>query len=73
MKSNVINDRNEVYKVYSSSCTKCKFFNYDNFECKAFEGFIPDEILSGKNKHLKPLPDQGNDIVFEPIDKKTEK
>lgn len=37
--------------------------------CLAFpdiEG-IPNDILLGKNKHLKPLPNQKNDIVFEKI------
>ena len=33
--------------------------------CTAFLYGIPDKILSGKNLHLKPLKDQGNDIVFE--------
>jgi len=33
--------------------------------CKAFPEMIPDEIAYGDNLHLKPLSDQGNDIVFE--------
>ena len=33
--------------------------------CKAFLKGIPEEIAYGKNKHLVPLTNQGNDIVFE--------
>ena len=33
--------------------------------CKAFPEGIPAEIAYGDNLHLKPLPDQGNDKVFE--------
>ena len=33
--------------------------------CEAFPGGIPDEIAYGGNKHLRPIPGQGNDIVFE--------
>ena len=33
--------------------------------CSAFPDGIPDEIAYGKNLHLEPLSNQGNDIVFE--------
>jgi len=33
--------------------------------CKAFLKGIPVEIAYGNNRHLKPLKNQGNDIVFE--------
>ena len=33
--------------------------------CKAFSKGIPNEIAYGNNLHRKPLPDQGNDIIFE--------
>ncbi|KKM63590.1 hypothetical protein LCGC14_1509970 [marine sediment metagenome] len=33
--------------------------------CSAFLKGIPNEIAYGDNKHLKPLPNQENDIVFE--------
>jgi len=36
--------------------------------CSAFPDGIPDEIAYGDNKHLEPLPDQDNDIVFEKAD-----
>lgn len=64
MKENIIDDRNEIYRVYLSKCTLCEFFNYHKFNCKAFPNGIPKEILSGKNDHSKPLRDQSNDIVF---------
>lgn len=47
-------------------CFSCKHFNEETSTCKAFKGDIPDEILYGNNNHSKPLPDQDNDIVFEP-------
>jgi len=33
--------------------------------CEAFPDGIPDEISYGGNKHLEPLEDQKNDIVYE--------
>lgn len=33
--------------------------------CVAFPQGIPDEIAYGKNKHLKPLKNQTNTVVFE--------
>jgi len=50
-------------------CFKCKHSDPYSAGCKAFEN-IPEEILSGKNDHKKPLKDQKNKIVFEPIDGK---
>ena len=38
--------------------------DYQNV-CKAFPEGIPFEILIGDNKHLVPIKDQGNDLVFE--------
>ena len=46
-------------------CWKCKNYKKDG-ECLAFD-VIPDEILAGFNKHLKPLKDQKNDIIFKQI------
>ena len=46
-------------------CDHCKHFNpFEKSGCDAFED-IPDVILSGENKHDKPLPGQKNNIVFE--------
>jgi len=47
-------------------CLKCKHFAVNGIGCAAFPDGIPDEIQF-KNKHDKPLKNQGNDIVFEPI------
>ncbi len=47
-------------------CNICKNYMGD-LTCQAFPDGIPDEILSGNNDHSKPLPEQGNDIVFETI------
>jgi len=33
--------------------------------CKAFPKGIPTEIAYGDNRHLKPLKDQENNIIFE--------
>lgn len=49
---------------FLSSCSNCKNKYKNEPGCKAFD-VIPNEILSGENKHTKPLEDQSNDIVFE--------
>jgi len=46
-------------------CGRCKHDRGDG-TCKAFPEGIPEEILTGDNKHEKPLYGQGNNIVFEP-------
>lgn len=50
-------------------CFECKHFRVVETGCDAFPGGIPDEILE-KNKHSKPLKEQKNKIVFEPIEPK---
>ena len=50
-------------------CIRCKHFNFETSMCTAFPDEIPDEIIMGDNDHSKPLPDQENNIVFEPIEK----
>jgi hypothetical protein len=48
-------------------CIRCK--NYiDSGNCLAFPDGIPLEILRGEDVHEEPLPEQDNDIVFEPIE-----
>lgn len=47
-------------------CLFCKNYNWDG-TCNAFTK-IPLEISTGFNNHSKPLPNQENDIVFEPIE-----
>ena len=33
--------------------------------CEAFPDGIPEEIAYGNNKHLKVLPNQKNDVIYE--------
>jgi hypothetical protein len=51
-------------------CFKCKHFREIEGGCDAFPNGIPDQITIGDNNHSKPLPEQENDIIFEPIKKK---
>ncbi len=50
-----------------ASCLFCKNLA-KGWKCEAFPEGIPDDILSGENDHTKPLPNQTNNTVFEPID-----
>lgn len=45
-------------------CLKCKHFNEFGIGCRAFPDGIPQQILDS-NQHDKPLPNQGNNIVYE--------
>ena len=45
-------------------CLNCKHFNPKSNNCAAFSE-IPESIWVGLNDHSTPLPNQGNDIVFE--------
>ncbi|TAE91703.1 MAG: cytoplasmic protein [Oscillatoriales cyanobacterium] len=36
--------------------------------CRAFPKGIPLIFVVGGGEHIKPLPDQGNTIVYEPIE-----
>lgn len=50
-------------------CQHCLHFRPDG-TCPAFDpDFIPLPIVSGQIKHIKPLPAQGNTIVYEPSGK----
>lgn len=52
--------------IYSEPiCLRCKHYDKDKGTCSAFPKEIPDEIYLGDNNHSKPLPKQGNKIVFE--------
>lgn len=55
----------DVYKVYSSVCTRCKHFNLIEKNCRAFPVGIPDKLLSGEMKHDKVLSGQKGNTVFE--------
>lgn len=66
--SDIIVDYNPFY---SPICNKCVHFKPRTISCKAFPKRIPNEILDGDNDHSKPLPNQGNDLVFTPKKKKS--
>lgn len=51
-------------------CIDCKYFNQKNLNCKAFPDGIPDVIISGASEHSTPLPNQNNDIIYEPVEEK---
>ena len=46
-------------------CYACRNYMGD-LTCQAFPKGIPKSILVDENGHSNPLPDQGNNIVFEP-------
>lgn len=50
-----------------TNCPNCKHY-LSNLSCLAFPERIPDEILEGENAHEKPLKEQFNDLVFEPVE-----
>lgn len=45
-------------------CVTCKWFFGLN-TCQAFPNGIPDAIMFGENQHSEPMPNQGNNIVYE--------
>jgi len=49
-------------------CINCKHRIDDTKKmwCKAFDE-IPEIIISGESDHSEPLPEQDNDIVYEPL------
>ena len=61
----ILNDRHQVFNPYQASCSHCsQEFNSIDFTCRAFPAGIPDDILSGDNKHEAPVPDQGNEVIY---------
>ncbi|MDR3705339.1 MAG: hypothetical protein P4L28_05470 [Paludibacteraceae bacterium] len=65
--SDIIGHNEPITKI---TCNSCKHFDKKkmDFICDAFPIRIPKEILSGHNMHTEPLPNQKNDIVFEPVE-----
>lgn len=49
----------------SNQCFLCANYMGD-LTCMAFPKGIPEGIILGEINHNEPLPDQDNDIVFEP-------
>ena len=65
--SDIIGNNEPLVEI---ACRTCKHYHRNNsnvFSCNAFFE-IPDIILLGENDHTSPLPDQGNDIVFEAVE-----
>lgn len=52
--------------MQSNQCIGCAYYEFAH-TCKAFPKKIPQDIIDGTIDHSKPIPDQGNDIVFKPI------
>jgi len=48
-------------------CVYCKHFNHLEWNCMAYTGGIPEEILTGEIDHTKPYKGD-NGIQFEPIE-----
>jgi len=55
---------NGDYDRNSIICDSCSHILIRRHTCEAFPEGIPEEILNRKIIHSKPLPEQGNDIVF---------
>lgn len=49
--------------MQNKRCFNCIFYR-GKLICQAFPDGIPEAILLGENPHIKPLPEQKNDIVF---------
>ena len=54
--------------MQNNRCFNCIYYR-SQLKCQAFPNGIREEILLAEFKHTKPLPNQKNDIVFEPISK----
>jgi hypothetical protein len=52
----------------NDQCFLCVHYWGDK-SCFAFPNGIPNEIIVGDNMHTEPLPNQGNDLVFQQLDK----
>ena len=50
----------------TSICASCRHFNQDDWNCAAFKGPIPQEIISGKIEHTTAYPGD-NGLIYEPI------
>jgi hypothetical protein len=55
---------NRLNEQDSIICDFCRHSLIRHYTCMAFPEGIPEVILKGVNIHSKPLPEQGNDIVF---------
>jgi hypothetical protein len=62
--SDIIGHNEPLQKVQCNYC-KHSIFSLEKILCKAFPDGIPKNILIGQFQHVKPYPNQSNDIVFE--------
>ena len=46
-----MNDIPASYKMYTSACTNCKYFDSGKFICAAYRDTIPDKFLDGSAVH----------------------
>lgn len=53
--------------IDSDRCVSC-LYHSGGITCMAFPNGIPDEIINGENQHIEPLPNQGNNLVYEEFD-----
>lgn len=53
--------------IDSDRCVSC-LYHSGGTACLAFPNGIPDEIIQGENQHTEPLPNQGNNLVYEEFD-----
>lgn len=64
-KDNTILDyKHAVRNVYLSQCTFCKYIKEDGYSCTAFPDGIPDDLLSGVQKHDSIIESQEGSILF---------
>jgi hypothetical protein len=57
----------KMNEQHNIGCMSCKHNNFDG-GCVAFPKVIPFRFTAGQ-PHIEPTPDQGNDIVYEWIDR----
>lgn len=62
--TNIDGDGFETYSPYKSKCAECIHFNVLDYNCKAFPSGIPEQFLSGKDKHDKVISSQIGTTVF---------
>ena len=60
-----LDDRHEILDSYDLQCSLCKHFHGDDYYCPAYPDGIPDELLSGKEKHNSIIKGQKGETVFE--------
>lgn len=62
----VLHDIPASYRMYSSACSWCKFFDSSKFLCAAYREAIPDKFLDGSTIHKTIEPGQEGNFVFTP-------